>query len=85
MFIGQSQSGKTSLKRSLKGEDFNPGEISTIGIETDPSYGKVSTEVWKMANGHSPMKNTQLNILLTASRKTMYLVTTICRMEVHLP
>ena len=48
MFIGQGQSGKTSLKRSLKGEEFNPKESSTIGIETDPSYFKVSTEVWKM-------------------------------------
>ena len=48
MFIGQGQSGKTSLKRSLKGEEFNPEESSTIGIETDPSYCKVSTEVWKM-------------------------------------
>ena len=48
MFIGQGQSGKTSLKRSLIGEEFNPEECSTIGIETDPSYCKVSTEVWKM-------------------------------------
>ena len=48
MFIGQGQSGKTSLKRSLIGEEFNPEESSTIGIETDPSYCKVSTEVWKM-------------------------------------
>ena len=48
MFIGQGQSGKTSLKRSLKGEEFNSKESSTIGIETDPSYCKVSTEVWKM-------------------------------------
>ena len=48
MFIGQGQSGKTSLKRSLKGEEFNSKECSTIGIETDPSYCKVSTEVWKM-------------------------------------
>ena len=48
MFIGQGQSGKTSLKRSLIGEEFNPEECRTIGIETDPSYCKVSTEVWKM-------------------------------------
>ena len=48
MFIGQGQSGKTSLKRSLKGEEFNPEESSTVGIETDPSYFKVSKEVWKM-------------------------------------
>ena len=48
MFIGQGQSGKTSLKRSLKGERFNLKESSTNGIETDPSYCKVSTEVWKV-------------------------------------
>ena len=48
MLIGQGQSGKTSLKRSLKGERYNPKESSTIGIETDPSYCKVSTEVWKV-------------------------------------
>ncbi|XP_078377174.1 uncharacterized protein LOC144660431 isoform X1 [Oculina patagonica] len=48
MLIGQSQSGKTSLKRSLKGERFDPDEKSTTGIEMDPSYCKVSTEVWKV-------------------------------------
>ena len=48
MFIGQGQSGKTSLKRSLKGERYSPNESSTNGIETDPSYCKVSTEVWKV-------------------------------------
>ena len=48
MLIGQGQSGKTSLKRSLKGERFNPEETSTTGIEMDPSYCKVSAEVWKV-------------------------------------
>ena len=48
MFIGQGHSGKTSLKRSLKGEQFNPDENSTNGIETDPSYCKVTTEIWKI-------------------------------------
>ena len=48
MFIGQSNSGKTSLKRSLRGECFNPEETATRGIETDPSYFKVSREVWKI-------------------------------------
>ncbi|XP_078377175.1 uncharacterized protein LOC144660431 isoform X2 [Oculina patagonica] len=48
MLIGQGQSGKTSLKRSLKGERFDPDEKSTTGIEMDPSYCKVSTEVWKV-------------------------------------
>ena len=47
MIIGQARTGKTSLKRSLKGELFNPNEGSTKGIETDPSYFKVSTDVWR--------------------------------------
>ena len=47
MIIGQARTGKTSLKRSLKGELFNPNEKSTEGIETDPSYFKVSTDVWR--------------------------------------
>ena len=47
MIIGQARTGKTSLKRSLKGELFNPNEGSTEGIETDPSYFKVSTDVWR--------------------------------------
>ena len=47
MIIGQARTGKTSLKRSLKGEPFNANEASTDGIETDPSYFKVSTDVWR--------------------------------------
>ena len=47
MIIGQARTGKTSLKRSLKGELFNPDEGSTEGIETDPSYFKVTTDVWR--------------------------------------
>ena len=47
MFIGQDRTGKTSLKKSLKGETFNPNERSTEGIETDLSYFKVSTDVWR--------------------------------------
>ena len=47
MIIGQDRSGKTSLKKSLKGELFNPDEDSTIGIEVDPSLCQVTTEVWK--------------------------------------
>ncbi|XP_078360425.1 uncharacterized protein LOC144644773 [Oculina patagonica] len=47
MLIGQERSGKTSLKKSLKGLPFNPDEDSTVGIDVDPSHFKVSTEVWK--------------------------------------
>ena len=48
MLIGQDRSGKTSLKRSLRGEPFNPDEGSTKGIDVDPSHFKVSTEIWKI-------------------------------------
>ena len=48
MLIGQARSGKTSLKKSLKGIPFNPLEDSTVGIDVDPSYFKVTTETWKI-------------------------------------
>ena len=47
MVIGQDRSGKTSLKKSLRGQAYDPSEESTVGIEVDPSHFKVSTEVWK--------------------------------------
>ena len=47
MLIGQDRSGKTSLKKSLQGLQFNPNEDSTVGIDVDPSYFKVTTEIWK--------------------------------------
>ena len=47
MLIGQDRSGKTSLKKSLRGLVFNKDEDSTVGIDVDPSHFKVSTEVWK--------------------------------------
>ena len=37
MLIGQNRAGKTSLKKSLLGMTFDPGEPSTEGIEVDPS------------------------------------------------
>ena len=37
MLIGQNRAGKTSLKKSLLGLKFDPGEQSTEGIEVDPS------------------------------------------------
>ena len=48
MLIGQDRSGKTSLKKSLRGIRFNPDESSTVGIDVDPSYFKVTTEIWKI-------------------------------------
>ena len=47
MIIGQARTGKTSLKKSLKGELFDPHEGRTEGIETDPSYFKVTTDIWR--------------------------------------
>ncbi|XP_068738479.1 uncharacterized protein [Montipora capricornis] len=47
MLIGQDRSGKTSLKNSLRGIRFNSDEGSTVGIDVDPSYFKVTTEIWK--------------------------------------
>ena len=46
MLIGQERSGKTSLKKSLQGQQFNEKEESTDVIEIDPSYFSVSTEIW---------------------------------------
>ena len=48
MVVGQDRSGKTSLKNSVMGKPFNPDEDSTVGIDADPSYFQVSTEVWKV-------------------------------------
>lgn len=50
MLIGQDHSGKTSLKKSLKGEVFRLDEDSTVGIDVDPGHFEVSTEVWKAGN-----------------------------------
>ena len=46
MLIGRDRSGKTSLKKSLRGEPFNPNEESTVGIDVDPSHFELSTEIW---------------------------------------
>ena len=53
MIIGQARTGKTSLKKSLRGEKFDPKEQSTAGIETDPSYFKVSTEIWRAGDNNN--------------------------------
>ena len=37
MLIGQDRAGKTSLKKSFLGLPFDPEEVSTEGIEVDPS------------------------------------------------
>ena len=73
MLIGQSQSGKTSLKRSLKGERFNPEETSTTGIEMDPSYCKVSAEVWKVGE-KTQAKDSDLGPISYEHRTAQYIV-----------
>ncbi|XP_022808825.1 uncharacterized protein LOC111345809 isoform X2 [Stylophora pistillata] len=47
MIVGQDRSGKTSVKKSLKGICFNPEEDSTRGIDVDHYNFKVTTEIWK--------------------------------------
>ena len=62
MLIGQDRSGKTSLAKSLKGERFNSEEDSTVGIHVDPSYFKMSTEIWKPGE-----KDEQQNVVRACS------------------
>ena len=47
MLIGQDRAGKTSLKKSFKGICFDPEEDSTVGIDVDPSYFKVTTDAFR--------------------------------------
>ena len=42
MLVGQDRSGKTSVKKSLKGICFNPNEDSTVGIDVDTYECKVT-------------------------------------------
>lgn len=44
MLIGQNRAGKTSLKKSLLGITYDPGEPSTDGIEIDPSRFEVDVD-----------------------------------------
>ena len=44
MLVGQNRAGKTSLKKSLLGITFDPGEPSTDGIEIDPSRFEVDVD-----------------------------------------
>lgn len=54
MLIGQGRAGKTSLKKSLKGDRFDANEESTSGIEMDPSHSIVTTEIWKTGECNLP-------------------------------
>ena len=44
MLIGQECAGKTSLKKSLLGMPFDPGEKRTVGVEVDPSKCEVDVD-----------------------------------------
>ena len=61
MLIGQGRTGKTSLKKSLRGQIFNPQEESTVGIDKDPSHFKVTREIWK-AGKKDEAKTSNLSI-----------------------
>ena len=55
MIIGQDRAGKTSLKKSLLGQPFDPDEQSTDGIEVDPS--ECTIEVDQIKNWNPTGKN----------------------------
>ena len=71
MLIGQNRAGKTSLKRSLKGEKFNANENSTSGIEVDPSHCEVTTEAWKLQN---PDQNSSYSLATSFEHQAARLV-----------
>ena len=52
MVIGQWRSGKTSLKKSLKGVKFDEAEESTIVMERDPSHFSLTKELWSTGEKH---------------------------------
>ena len=45
--IGQDRVGKTSLGRSLKGEQFNVEEPSTDGVQMNSPIKNAGTQAWK--------------------------------------
>ncbi|XP_022793007.1 uncharacterized protein LOC111332016 [Stylophora pistillata] len=47
MLIGQDHAGKTSVKRSLKGDEFNRDEARTAGVQMDPPLLRVGKRPWK--------------------------------------
>ena len=72
MLIGQDRSGKTSLKRSLRGEPFNPHEESTVGIDVDLSHFQVSTEIWKVGEkDQETISKTSISYEYHAARATV--------------
>ena len=55
LLIGQDRAGKTSLKKSLLGQPFDPKEQSTDGIEVEASTCEI--EVEQVKNWHSTNEN----------------------------
>ena len=72
MLIGRDRSGKTSLKKSLRGELFNPNEKSTVGIDVDPSHFELSTEIWTMPeNDQEPKSGSSISYEHHVARATV--------------
>ena len=72
MLIGQDRSGKTSLKKSLRGELFNPDEENTVGIDIDPSHLELSTEIWTMPEkDQEPISGTSISYEHHVARATV--------------
>ena len=58
LLIGQDRAGKTSLKKSLLGQPFDPKEQSTEGIEVDPSKFEIDVHLvksWHSTSGDKPV------------------------------
>ena len=47
LLIGQDRVGKTSVGRSLKGEEFKKDESSTEGVQMDIALKRVGAKPWK--------------------------------------
>lgn len=47
MFIGQDRVGKTSVAKSLKGEQFNEHESSTDGVQMHKPLKDVGAQPWR--------------------------------------
>ena len=54
MLIGEGKAGKTSLKRSLKGEKFNKHEASTLGVDMEAPLLKDGLKAW---SAHKAVEN----------------------------
>ena len=83
MFIGQARSGKTSLKKSLKGELFDKEEPSTNLIERDPSYFSVTKEI--MGSGETKKEQSVDSEVSFHNRAAKFMVDEIFRRNASVP